>query len=85
MMRITTEEIGYGNNAQARLLGFSLREVGAVPLCKVRGHATPCSGHGTIIGYRRTWDASGRDGGNFEYMVIPNGIGGVQRVSLQVR
>lgn len=85
MMRITTEEIGYGNNAQARLLGFPLREVGTIPLCNVRGHATPCAGRGTIVGYRRTWDASGRDGGNFEYMVIPNGIGGVQRVSLQVR
>lgn len=85
MMRITTDEIGYGNNAQARLLGFSLREVGTVPLCNVQGYVDPCNGRGTIIGYRRTWDASGHDGGNFEYMVIPNGVGGVKRVNLQVR
>jgi hypothetical protein len=84
-MRITTEEIGYGNNGQARLLGFPLREVRTVPLCNVRGYARPCNGRGTVIGYRRTWDASGRDGGNFEYMVIPNGVGGVRRVNLQVR
>lgn len=85
VVRITTDEIGYGNNAQARLLGFTLREIRTMPLCYVQGHAGPCNGRGTIIGYRRTWDASGRDGGNFEYMVIPNGVGGVRRVSLQVR
>lgn len=84
-MHITTEEIGYGNNPQARLLGFPLREIRTVPLCNVRGRALPCNGRGTVVGYRRTWDASGRDGGNFEYMVIPNGIGGVRRASLQVR
>ncbi len=84
-MHITTEEIGYGNNAQARLLGFSLRETQTIPLCNVRGRASPCNGRGTIVGYRRTWDANGREGGNFEYMVIPNGIGGVRRVNLQVR
>ncbi|NID15606.1 DUF4879 domain-containing protein [Luteibacter yeojuensis] len=84
-MHITTEEIGYGNNAQARLLGFNLREIQTQPLCNVRGYARPCNGRGTIVGYRRTWDASGRDGGNFDYMVIPNGVGGVRRVNLQVK
>ncbi|MGN6091610.1 MAG: DUF4879 domain-containing protein [Luteibacter jiangsuensis] len=84
-MHVTTEEIGYGNNPQARLLGFSLPEIRTVPLCNVRGSVLPCNGRGTVVGYRRTWDARGRDGGNFEYLVIPNGIGGVQRVSLQVR
>ena len=84
-MHITTDEIGYGNNQQARLLGFSLREIRTVPLCNVRGSTAPCNGRGTIVGYRRTWDASGRDGGNFEYMVIPNGVGGVRRVNLTIR
>lgn|GEM_PF-1959510 len=84
-MRITTEEIGYGSNARATLLGFSLREIQTVPLCNLRGSARPCNGRGTIVGYRRTWDASGRDGGNFEYMVIPNGVGGVRRVNLTIR
>jgi hypothetical protein len=84
-MRITTDEIGYGRNAQARLLGSPLRELGSLPLCNVGGQPTPCYGRGTVIGYRRTWDASGREGGNFEYMVIPNGIGGPVRVDFQVR
>lgn len=84
-MYVVTEEIGYGSNAQAHLLGFSLREIRTEPLCNVRGQARPCNGRGTVIGYRRTWDASGRDGGNFQFMVIPNGIGGPRRVNLQIQ
>lgn len=82
---IFTDDIGYGNNAQARLLGSPLREIRTEALCNVGGQPSPCNGRGTVIGYRRTWDASGREGGNFEYMVIPNGIGGPVRVNFQVR
>jgi hypothetical protein len=84
VLTITTDEIGYGNNAQARLLGSPLREVGTQPLCNVGGVPRPCN-RGTIVGYRRTWDASGREEGNFEFMVNPNGPGGWKRVTLQIR
>jgi hypothetical protein len=84
-MQITTDNIGYGHSAQARLLGRPLREIRNEPLCDVNGQPQPCRGRGTVIGYRRTWDASGLDGGNFQYMVIPNGVGGPVRVDFQVR
>lgn len=84
VMRVVTDEIGYGNNAQARLLGSPLREVSTQPLCNVGGRAQPCN-RGAIIGYRRTWDASGREGGNFEFMVNPNGVGAWKRATLQIR
>ena len=84
-LRVTTDDIGYGRNAQARLLGSPLREIRTEALCNVGGQPNPCNGRGTVIGYRRTWDASGREGGNFEYMVIPNGIGGPVRVNFQIR
>lgn len=84
-LRIVTDEIGYGSNAQARLLGSPLREVRTQPLCKIGGRTQPCSGRGAVIGYRRTWDASGHEGGNFEFLVIPNGVGGPRRVNFQVR
>jgi hypothetical protein len=83
-LQIITDEIGYGNNAQARLLGSPLREAGTQPLCNIGGVPKPCN-RGTIIGYRRTWDASGREGGNFEFMVNPNGPGGWKRTTLQIR
>jgi hypothetical protein len=83
-MRIQTDDVGYGNNPQARLLGNALREVKTEPLCNSGGSLTPCN-RGTVVGYRRTWDASGHQGGNFEYMVIPNGAGGPVRVNFQVR
>jgi len=83
-LQITTDEIGYGNNAQARLLGSPLREVGTQPLCNIGGRPQPCN-RGTIIGYRRTWNASGSEGGNFEFMVNPNGPGGWKRTTLQIR
>jgi hypothetical protein len=44
----------------------SRTEVQTQALCNVRGHVDTCNGRGTIIGYRHTWDASGRDGGNFD-------------------
>jgi hypothetical protein len=84
VMRVITDEIGYGNNAQARLLGSPLREVGTQPLCNVGGRAQPCN-RGTIVGYRRTWEASSREGGNFEFMVSPNGVGSWKRTTLQIR
>lgn len=84
-MRIATDDIGYGRNAQARLLGSPLREIRTEALCHVGGRPNPCNGRGTVIGYRRTWEASGREGGNFEYMVIPNGVGAPVRVSFQIR
>jgi hypothetical protein len=83
-LQIITDEIGYGNNAQARLLGSPLRQVGTQPLCNVGGMPKPCT-RGTIVGYRRTWDASGREGGNFEFMVNPNGVGSWKRITLQIR
>ncbi|WP_090352625.1 DUF4879 domain-containing protein [Dyella sp. 333MFSha] len=84
-MLIRTDDIGYGKHAQARLLGSPLREVQTHALCKVNGRTALCNGRGTVIGYRRTWEASGREGGNFEYMVIPNGVGAPVRVSFQIR
>lgn len=83
-LTITTDEIGYGNNAQARLLGSPLREIQTQPLCNAGGVPKPCN-RGTIVGYRRTWDASGREGGNFEFMVNPNGVGAWKRAALQIR
>ncbi len=84
-MQITTDDIGYGHGAQAWLLGSPLREIRSEALCNVNGQPRPCHGRGTVIGYRRTWDASGREGGNFQYMVIPNGVGGPVRIDFQVR
>ncbi|KJV30760.1 hypothetical protein VI08_14675 [Luteibacter yeojuensis] len=83
-MRIQTDDVGYGNNPQARLLGNALREIKTEPLCNSHGSLAPCN-RGTVVGYRRTWDASGHQGGNFEYMVIPNGTGGPVRLNFQVR
>jgi len=84
-MQITTDDVGYGHNAQARLLGTPLREIRSEALCNVNGQPRPCHGRGTVIGYRRTWDVSGREGGNFQYMVIPNGVGGPVRIDFQIR
>ncbi|WP_369926893.1 DUF4879 domain-containing protein [Xanthomonas sp. NCPPB 2632] len=84
-MQITTDDIGYGHSAQAWLLGSPLREIRSEALCNVNGQPRPCHGRGTVTGYRRTWDASGREGGNFQYMVIPNGVGGPVRIDFQVR
>lgn len=86
-MTIVTDEFGYGQHAQATLLGSPLKEIGSVPLCNQRGVAAPCNGRGSVIGYRRTWDASGREGGNFQFVVYAtNGSGGnAQRVNLQIR
>jgi hypothetical protein len=82
---IVTDEIGYGHGAQARLLGVPLREVKYESLCNVRGRLGPCPNGATIIGHRSTWDASGREGGNFEVVVLPNGSGGAKRATLQIR
>lgn len=84
-MHVVTDDLGYGHNAQATLLGSPLREIRTDPLCNVGGRAAPCHGRGTVIGYRRTWDATGREGGNFQYMVIPNGVGGPVRIDFQIR
>ncbi|URL59132.1 DUF4879 domain-containing protein [Luteibacter flocculans] len=84
-IKVTVEEIGYGNNQRATLLGYSLRETDTQRLCNVGGYAGLCRRGGSIIGYRRTWEVRGLDGGNFEYMVIPNGIGPTRRVHLTIR
>lgn len=83
-MKITTEEIGFGKNMQATLLGFSLRQIRTEALCNVGGQAKPCTGRGAIVGYRRTWDASGREDGNFQFTIFPLGLGSAQRVNLTV-
>jgi hypothetical protein len=83
-MRIVTEEIGYGGNAQAQLLSNSLREIGKEPLCRAGAGLGKCRRGDTIVGYRRTWDASGHQGGNFEFVVYPAGSGSAQRVAFQV-
>jgi len=83
--QIVTDEIGYGHGAQARLLGSPLREVKYEPLCNVRGRLGTCPNGATIIGHRSTWDASGREGGNFEVVVLPDGFGSEQRAALQIR
>lgn len=84
-MHITTDDIGYGKHPQARLLGSPLREIRTQPLCQIKGRTSLCNGRGTVIGYRRTWDASGREGGNFEYVVIPNELGPPIRIGFQIR
>ncbi|PTR34755.1 uncharacterized protein DUF4879 [Luteibacter sp. OK325] len=83
--QIVTDEIGYGHGAQARLLGTPLREVKYESLCNVGGRLGSCPRGATIIGHRSTWDASGRDGGNFEVVVFPNGFGSSKRATLQIR
>lgn len=85
VLQIITDEIGYGHGAQARLLGTPLREVKYESLCNVRGRLGPCPRGATIIGHRSTWDASGREGGHFEVVVLPNGFGSPQRATLQIR
>jgi hypothetical protein len=84
-MRILTEEIGYGREPQAKLLSNSLREIASQPICRVGGSLGPCRRGDTIVGYRRTWDASGHQGGNFEFVVYPAGSGSAQRVAFQVQ
>lgn len=84
-LRIFTEEIGYGRQPQARLLSNSLREIAKVPICNVGGGLGTCRRGDTVVGYRRTWDASGHQGGNFEYVVHPAGSGSAQRVTFQVQ
>lgn len=83
--QIVTDEIGYGHGAQARLLGTPLREVKYESLCNVGGRLGTCPRGATIIGHRSTWDASGREGGNFEVIVLPSGSGGAKRATLQIR
>ena len=85
LLQIVTDEIGYGHGAQARLLGTPLREVKYESLCNVGGRLGSCPRGATIIGHRSTWDASGRDGGNFEVVVFPNGFGSSKRATLQIR
>jgi hypothetical protein len=82
---IYTDEIGYGRQPQARLLSNSLREIAKVPICNVGGGVGTCRRGDTVVGYRRTWDASGHQGGNFEYVVHPAGSGSAQRVTFQVQ
>ena len=84
-IKVTTEEIGYGNNQRATLLGYSLQETGTERLCNAGGYAEVCRRGGLIVGYRRTWEVRGLDGGNFEYSVIPNGIGPMRHVHLTIR
>ncbi|WP_081916299.1 DUF4879 domain-containing protein [Luteibacter sp. 9135] len=50
-MHVVTDDLGYGHNAQATLLGSPLREIRTDPLCNVGGRAAPCHGRGTVIGY----------------------------------
>ncbi|MBB3227538.1 hypothetical protein FHW69_002161 [Luteibacter sp. Sphag1AF] len=85
-MTIITEEIGYGRFEQASLLSNPLREVRREPLCDY-GAPAPCNGRGTIVGYRRHWNASGFEGGNFQFTVYPNSNGGgsVQSAFLTIR
>lgn len=83
--RIVTDEIGYGHGAQARLLGAPLREVKYEALCNVGGRLGSCPRGATIVGHRSTWDASGREGGNFEVVVLPSGSGSAKRATLQIR
>jgi hypothetical protein len=85
VLQIITDEIGYGHAGQARLLGSPLRQVKYESLCNVRGQLGSCPRGATVIGHRTTWDASGREGGNFEFMVLPNGYGDWKRASLQIR
>jgi hypothetical protein len=84
-MTITTEEIGFGKNMQATLLGFSLRQIRSEALCNVGGQAKPCIGRGAIVGYRRTWDAGGREGGNFRYTIFPKEYGQPVQMTFTVR
>ncbi|HVI55049.1 MAG TPA: DUF4879 domain-containing protein [Luteibacter sp.] len=83
--QIVTDEIGYGHGAQARLLGTPLREIKYESLCNVGGRLGSCRNGATIVGHRSTWDASGREGGNFEVVVLPSGSGGPKRATLQIR
>ena len=85
VFEIVTDEIGYGHGARAQLLGSPLRQVKYESLCNVGGRPGPCPRGATLIGHRVTWDASGRDGGNFEMFVLPNGSGSAQRTTLQIR
>ena len=84
-MHILTDEIGYGQRAKASLLSNSLREIAKEPICRAGNGVGPCRRGDAIVGYRRTWDASGHQGGNFEYVVYPAGSGSAQRVAFQVQ
>jgi hypothetical protein len=85
LLQIVTDEIGYGHAAQAKLLGSPLRATKYESLCNVGGRLGTCSRGATVIGHRTTWDASGREGGNFEFMALPSGSGGWKRATLQIR
>ncbi|UPG93703.1 DUF4879 domain-containing protein [Luteibacter aegosomatissinici] len=84
-MHVLTDEIGYGQHAQASLLSNALREIAKEPICRAGSGVGPCRRGDTIAGYRRTWDASGHQGGNFLYVIYPAGSGSTQRTVLQVR
>ena len=84
-MQIITDDIGYGKAARASILSNALREIRTEPLCRSGGDMGPCRRGETVVGYRRTWDASGHQGGNFEYAVYPASSGKEQRVTFQVR
>ncbi|TCV93955.1 uncharacterized protein DUF4879 [Luteibacter rhizovicinus] len=83
-MTIVTDEIGYGRYAQATLLSNPLQEIRTEPLCSA-ANPQPCS-RGTIVGYRRYWNASGYQGGNFNFTVYPsNGGGSVRSASITIQ
>lgn len=84
-MQITTDDIGDGKAAQATLLSNALRQIKTEPLCRNGGTVGLCRRGEIVVGYRRTWDASGHQGGNFEYAVYPANSGKEQRVKFQVR
>lgn len=84
-LHIYTDEIGYGREPQAKILSNALREIARIPICNIGGGVAPCRRGETIVGYRRTWDASGHQGGNFEYVVYPAGGGTAQRVTFNVQ
>jgi len=85
VMHITTEEVGFANNARALLHGRFLNEIKTVPLCDIQGRPSPCKSGGKLVGFRRTWDASGHKVGKFEYVVIPNRLSGLRQVGLLVK
>lgn len=37
-----------------------------------------------IVSYRRTWDASGREDGNFQFRIFPIGLGSPIQVNFTV-
>jgi len=68
-LRVTTDELGYGSNPIAKMLGATLPAYTSQTICRNFSGVlvTPCSAGQTVVGWRRIWKLDGTQSGNFTY------------------